>query len=195
MQPLILASSSSARKRLLKLLPLSFDCIAPNIDETPLPGETPLILVKRLSRAKAEAVAAKDTVPDNAIIIAGDQIAHFNGEVFGKPGSQENAKAQLQRFSGNKIEFLSGLCVYNCTTQHAKVHVEPTQTYYRELSDERIEWYLKHDNPIECAGSIKLESLGICLCKKITSDDPYALSGIPMLRLVHFLEQQGIKFP
>jgi len=194
MQPIILASSSSARKRLLELLPLTFECIPPDIDETPLPGETPLALVKRLSLAKAEAVAGQRHTPYNALIIAGDQIAHDNGEVFGKPGTLDKAKEQLQRFSGNKIEFLSGLCVYNCETEHHDVHVEPTHTYYRELNEERIDWYLKHDNPIHCAGSIKLESLGICLCEKITSDDPYALSGIPMLRLIHFLEQNSVEF-
>jgi len=193
-QPIILASSSSARKRLLDLLPLTFDCIAPNIDETQLPGEPPLALVKRLSLAKAEAVAGQPKTPRNALIIAGDQLAHYNGEVFGKPGNLSNAKMQLQCFSGNKVEFLSGLCVYNCDTGHHDVHVEHTHTYYRELNEERIDWYLKHDNPIHCAGSIKLESLGICLCEKITSDDPYALSGIPMLRLVHFLEQHGVEF-
>ena len=192
MQTLILASSSSARKRLLSMLALPFECISPNIDETPKVNEPPLALVQRLSLAKAKAVAQRLDITTEALIISGDQIAHHKGEIFGKPGNLVNAKKQLQRFSGQMIEFLSGLCVYNTLNQDYDVHVEPTQTYYHNLSESRIDWYLKQDKPIHCAGSIKLESFGLCLCKKISSDDPFALSGIPMLKLMSLLEKHGM---
>ena len=192
MKTIVLASSSTARKRLLGMLPLEFECLSPDIDESQQHGETPYDLVHRLSYEKALAIVPQ--VDENTLIISGDQIAHFAGEVFGKPGTLDKAKQQLQGFSGQCVEFLSGLCVYDTQTKQYEVHIEPTQTYYRTLSNERIDWYLKHDNPIHCAGSIKLESLGICLCNKIVSNDPYALSGLPMLRLTQLLEQFGVKF-
>ena len=182
---LILSSSSPARKELLSRLQLPFTAVSPDIDETPLPGESPQELVTRLAIAKAKVHEEQFPV---ALIIGSDQVIVIDGIVLGKPGNHENAVKQLKMVSGKHIDSYTGVCLYNTKTQHQQVHVEPFQVYFRELNDEMIENYLQLDKPYQCAGSIRAEKAGPMLFEKMCGDDPTALIGLPLINLVRMLE-------
>jgi len=186
---LVLGSSSPFRKQLLSKLGLNFITCSPDIDESELDGETPEQLVKRLSIAKAVEVAKQH--PD-ALIIGSDQIALFNQQVIGKPGNHENAVKQLTSFSGNDVEFITGLCLYNATTEKTQYHHHLTTVSFRQLSAEQIQHYLEKDQPYQCAGSFRSESLGFALFSGIKTSDPDALIGLPMIKLVEMLFLEGI---
>ncbi len=186
---LILASTSIYRKELLSRLGLPFDTAAPAVDETPLPGETPEHLVRRLAEAKARAVAEQH--PD-ALIIGSDQVAVIQGEIVGKPGTHEGAMAQLRKASGKELLFITGLCVYNVRTGRRQVDAVPFTVAFRSLSDRQIENYLRRERPYHCAGAFKSEALGIALCTRLTGDDPTALIGLPLIRLAGMLENEGL---
>ncbi len=188
-RPLVLASTSPFRRALLERLGLPFTTAAPEVNETRLPGEPPQVLVLRLAEAKARAVAP---VHPGALIIGSDQVACIDDQVLGKPGDRDQAIAQLQRASGRAVVFQTGLCLLNTMTGRAQTLVEPFRVHFRPLTVERIEGYLDRERPYNCAGSFKSEGLGIALFERLEGDDPSALVGLPLIRLVTLLESEGL---
>jgi MAF protein len=186
---LILASSSPYRKQLLSKLTLSFECISPEIDESPLQNETPEALVKRLSLEKAQAISADRP---NALIIGSDQVAVLDGDIITKPMDHEHAVLQLRKASGREVRFLTGLCLYNSLTQHCQLTMVPYAVNFLELTETQIENYLKKEQPYNCAGSFKSEGLGITLFSSMTGKDPNSLIGLPLINLVEMLRKEGI---
>ncbi|HVY53606.1 MAG TPA: nucleoside triphosphate pyrophosphatase [Gammaproteobacteria bacterium] len=186
---LVLGSTSTPRYALLQRLQIPFKVAAPNIDETPLPNETPQNLVQRLALEKAQAVAKQ--YPD-ALIIGADQVGVLDGVIQGKPLTYENAKIQLQNASGKTIKFYIGLCLYDSKKHEHQIAMEEFDVIYRILNMNMIEGYLKKEQPLQCAGSCKAEGLGIALIKEFRGTDFSALIGLPLIRLVEMLEQAGI---
>jgi MAF protein len=187
--PLVLASTSPFRRELLARLGLPFETASPDLDERALPGESAQALVMRLAEAKARAVA--DRHPD-ALIIGSDQVASIGGVVLGKPGSRVRAVEQLQYASGRTAVFRTGLCLLNAASGQARVHCEPFKVHFRGLDRARIEAYVDREQPLNCAGSFKSEGLGIALFRRLEGDDPNALIGLPMIRLIDMLLDEGI---
>ncbi|MBI5041426.1 MAG: septum formation inhibitor Maf [Gammaproteobacteria bacterium] len=188
--PIILASTSPYRRELLGRLGMPFSVCSPEVDETSLPGESPLELVRRLSEAKARAGALQQA--SHALVIGSDQVAVVGAEVLGKPGTVERACAQLTRLSGQCVTFLTGLCLYNSVTQHAQVEVVPFTVVFRSLTARQIADYVRREQPLNCAGSFKSEGLGVALFERMEGDDPTALIGLPLIRLVSMLEAEGM---
>jgi len=186
---LILASTSPFRQQLLQKINLPFRCVSPQIDETPLDAEDAEQLVKRLALAKAK--AATD-VCDNALIIAGDQVAVINGKIIGKPHNFDNAFAQLSAASNKIVTFYTGLCLFNNEKKTHQVVVEPFKVHFRELSDTMITNYLNLEQPYNCAGSFKSEGLGIALFSRLEGKDPNTLIGLPLISLIEMLANEGI---
>lgn len=191
-QPLLLASSSPARQSLLSRLGLPFVSCSPDIDETAQPGEDAIHLTRRLSEAKARALAARH--PDT-LIIGSDQALTLDGEILGKPGSHERAREQLSRLSGRTVTFHTGLCLLNARNNHCQVTVEPFEVTFRPLTADQIERYLQADQPYGCAGSFKSEALGISLFERFHGRDPNSLVGLPLMALVDFLLAEGLTLP
>ncbi len=188
MPNLILASSSRYRRALLERLQIPFECISPDIDETPKLDEPPDQLVRRLSIAKAETLAAH--YPKN-LIIGSDQVATYKDSILTKPGNYEVAYQQLKAQSGHRVTFLTGIALLNSATGHINVDVVPTDVVFRQLSDPEIVDYLKKDEPYDCAGSFKSEGLGITLFDGIYGNDPTALIGLPLIRLSQMLRNRN----
>ena len=189
MTQLVLASTSPFRKALLERLGQPFSTVSPNTDETRRPGETAHALVKRLSEDKARAVASQFP---NAFIIGSDQAAVLGEEILGKPGTHEKAIKQLSAASGNEMLFLTGLCLLNSTTGQAQVEVIPFTVKFRPLTTRQIENYLRREQPYNCAGSFKSEGLGIALFETMKGEDPNALVGLPLIRLITLLNNEGV---
>jgi MAF protein len=189
--PIVLASTSPFRHELLSRLALPFETAAPDIDESRLPHEPPLDMVRRLSEAKARACRTAR----NALVIGSDQVATVGEDVLGKPGTHERAAAQLRHLSGRSVTFLTGLCLLNTATGEAQVEVIPFLVHFRTLDEEQIERYLRHDQPYNCAGSFKSEGLGITLFERMEGDDPTALVGLPLIRLTDMLTKAGVSLP
>ena len=187
--PLVLASTSPFRRALLERLGISFTTAAPETDESPRQGETPQQLVVRLAEDKARAVAA---LHPKALIIGSDQVACLKGRVMGKPGNRERAIEQLSRASGKTVVFYTGLCLLNARTNQARVLCEPFRAHFRPLSKSQIASYLDRERPYNCAGSFKSEGLGIALFERLEGDDPSALIGLPLIRLIRMLEAEGV---
>lgn len=185
---LVLASTSPFRKQLLDRLGIPFTTASPDVDETPRAGEPPSELVARLAEAKARAVA---TAYPDAIIIGSDQTAEVDGALLNKPGTHKNAVAQLRACSGRTVTFHTGVCVLSARNGDTQVDVVPFRVHFRTLSAAQIENYLRREQPYNCAGSFKSEGLGIALFDKLEGDDPTALVGLPLIRLVTFLERAG----
>lgn len=186
---LILASTSPYRRTLLERLQLPFETIAPNVDEAPLPDETPQQLVERLAIAKAQAVAL--TVK-SALVIGSDQVAVHSGEIVGKPRDHDHAVEQLRAASGNTITLYTGLALVNSETNALQSVVVPYRVVFRALTEAQIETYLRKEQPYDCAGSVKSEGLGITLLQRFEGDDPNTLIGLPLMRLVDMLQQEGM---
>jgi len=186
---LILASTSPYRRVLLERLQLPFEIVAPDIDETPLANETPQALVERLAIAKARVVA--DTF-DHALVIGSDQVAVHDNEIVGKPRDHDHAVEQLRRASGNTITLYTGLALINSVTHTTRSEVVPYRVAFRKLTNEQIEYYLRKEQPYDCAGSVKSEGLGIALLKHVEGDDPSTLVGLPLIQLVNMLECEGL---
>ena len=186
---LILASSSQYRRRLLGTLGLSFEVRSPDIDESPLPDESPESLVGRLAQAKARAVADGSTAE---LIIGSDQTAAVNGRFLTKPGDEPHAVEQLQYLSGRTVTFFTGLCLYNTRTDAAQLSVEPYTVTLRNLTNAQIESYVQRDQPFDSAGAFRSEGLGIALFERLQGEDPNALIGLPLIRLIEFLGNEGV---
>lgn len=165
-----------------------FTTANPDIDETAHADESPINLVERLAIEKAQEIAK--THP-NSLIIGSDQVAMHGGKIVGKPITHENAVAQLNEASGKKIELFTGLALINSKTGVVQSEVVPFTVHFKQLSDYVIERYLRKEEPYNCAGSVKSEGLGIALFERFDGDDPSALIGLPLIRLIAMLENQG----
>jgi len=187
---LILASTSAYRRTLLERLGIAFSVAAPQVDETPHPGEAPGALSARLARAKASRVA--DANPA-AVVIGSDQVAELDGLPVNKPGDHERAVAQLRLLRGRVVRFHTALCVMHIASGRVAEEVVVTDVGYRHLDDRQIERYLRREQPYDCAGSAKVEGLGIVLVDTLRCDDPTALVGLPLIALTRWLPQFGIR--
>jgi MAF protein len=189
MPRLVLASTSPFRKELLQRLGLEFETAAPVVDERRLTGESPKALVLRLSEAKARAVTQE--YPE-ALIIGSDQVAVIDGAILGKPGDHKTAFRQLKRVSGRRVTFLTGVCLLESASGERQVDFVRYTVHMRALADAQIEHYLQRERPFNCAGSFRSEGLGIALFERMEGDDPTALVGLPLIRLVRMLEHAGV---
>jgi septum formation protein len=191
---LLLASGSAYRKSLLARLRLDFETRSPDIDERPLPGESAAESALRLAQGKAEAVA---TTVDEGLIIGSDQVATLDGQHIGKPGNHANAMAQLQSMRGREVVFHTALCLLDTRArapQRLQLENVKTVVIFRDLPDAELDAYLRIEQPYDCAGSAKNEALGIALLSSIQSDDPTALTGLPLIALVGMLRKSGLTF-
>lgn len=189
---IVLASSSSYRKALIARLGLTCEALAPDIDEKALPAEAPVATATRLAQVKARKVAL---VKPAALVIGSDQVALLDDRILGKPGNHAAAVRQLQAMRGKTTVFHTAICLYDAVSDEMQCANVPTLVRMRELSDDAIERYLKADQPYDCAGSAKIEALGIALVEKVESDDPTALIGLPLITLVTMLKRAGIDLP
>ncbi len=192
MRPLILGSSSPYRRELLERLHLDFTVDAPDIDEAPHPGEAASDYVRRLAHEKAEEVGARH--PD-AWVISSDQCAELNGQLLGKPGTHDRAVEQLRRLSGQKATFRTGLCLLDTGSATCRYFESHHTVHYKELSEGTIEHYLQSEQPYNCTAGFKSEGLGISLVHQINGEDPTALIGLPMIRLIEMLRDAGLDIP
>jgi len=186
---LILASTSRYRRELLARLRLPFDVDPPDVDERPRSGEAPAATASRLALAKASAVAKRH---GDAVVIGSDQVADLDGQGVGKPGDHEHATAQLRAMRGRIVVFQTAVAVVCAATGFAESALVPVTVRMREMSDAEIERYLRAETPYDCAGSAKIETLGIALVESIASDDPTALIGLPLIRTCELLRRAGI---
>jgi len=191
---LILASSSAYRRELLDRLRLPFEAIAPDIDEAPLPGETPDATALRLAREKAAAIAVRHP---GALVIGSDQVATLDGAQIGKPGDHARALEQLRTMRGREVVFHTALCLWDGRADApVRSQVENVQTVvtFRDLPDAELDAYLRIEQPYDCAGSAKNEGLGIAILERIASSDPTALTGLPLIALTGMLRRAGVPF-
>ncbi|HBL8859103.1 TPA: septum formation inhibitor Maf [Enterobacter hormaechei] len=187
MPNLVLASTSPYRRMLLEKLGIPFECAAPEVDETPQPGESPRHLVTRLAKEKAQSLAVR--YPAH-LIIGSDQVCVLGGEITGKPHTEENACQQLLRARGSIVTFYTGLALYNSASGHLQTECEPFDVHFRHLSEEEIMDYVRRERPLNCAGSFKSEELGIALFDKLDGRDPNTLVGLPLIALCQMLRRE-----
>ena len=188
-QTLILASSSVYRRELLQKLQIPFSAISPKMDETPLAGEKPHETALRLAQEKAKKIG---TEHPHALVIGCDQVATLDGEQLGKPGNHKNATEQLKKMRGREVTFYSALCLYNAATGNMQAENVPYLVWFRQLTDAQIENYLNKEQPYQCAGSAKSEGLGVALIERMLGEDPNALIGLPLIKLVSMLKNEDI---
>ena len=192
MLPLLLASSSVYRRELLARLQLPFTCSSPDIDESHRPGEPAIELVKRLAKEKAQALAGDHCAH---LIIGSDQVAVLGDRIIGKPHTFEKAREQLQASSGASVTFLTGLCLLNSASNHQQTDCVAFTVHFRQLDAERIRRYLEAEQPFDCAGSFKAEGLGVSLFRATEGSDATSLVGLPLIRLVDMLTNEGVQIP
>ena len=186
---LILGSTSTYRRDLLARLHIPFEVAAPDVDETPLPGEAPRTLAERLALAKAKVVAARFP---NAVVIGSDQVADLNGISLGKPGTHNKATLQLRQMRGQTVIFQTAVAVVCLDSGFEQRSLAAVRVKFRDLTDDEIENYLRIEQPYDRAGSAKSEGLGIALLASIDSDDPTALVGLPLIRTCKMIQAAGI---
>lgn len=186
--PLVLASSSAYRRELLERLRIPFSVQRPDVDETPLQGELPQATAVRLALEKARVVSQAHP---GALVIGSDQVATFDGHQVGKPGNHERARAQLRAMRGREITYYTALCLIDGRNGSVQADAAIVRVLFREIDDAEIEHYLAAERPYDVAGSAKCEGLGISLLERIDSDDPTALVGLPLIRLVSMLRRAG----
>lgn len=189
---LVLASTSAYRKQLIERLGVPFTVAAPNVDESPLPGESAVDLVARLARSKAEVVARRHT---NSLVVGSDQLAMCGRDVLGKPGSGERAIAQLKSLSGHRVVFNTAVHVVLSDSGANEGHLDVTTVHFRRLTEEEIRRYVTRDKPYDSAGGFKVEALGISLFDRVDSHDPTALIGLPLIWLAAALRRHGFTVP
>ncbi len=189
---IVLASSSRYRKDLLKRLGVPFKSWSPDLDEAPHAAEPPRETAVRLARAKAEAGGKRFA---RAWVIGSDQVADLDGRAIGKPGTLENARAQLRELSGHTVLFHTALCVLNARLERRHERLVTTQVAFRRLTDAEIDRYLEREPAFDCAGSAKSEGLGVSLLSRLGGDDPTALVGLPLIALAAMLRAEGFDVP
>jgi len=190
--PLVLASASPYRRELLARLQLSFSASPADLDETRKTGEAPQDLVLRLAEQKAKALAQTYS---QHLIIGSDQVAVLGDCILGKPHNMQNAIAQLQMASGKRVDFLTGLALFNSASGQLQVDCVPFSVQFRDLDNACIRRYLEREQPFDCAGSFKSESLGISLFRSTRGEDASSLMGLPLIRLVDMLLAEGVQVP
>lgn len=186
---LVLASTSPYRQQLLNKLAVSFVTASPDFDETPLANETPAELVSRLAKGKAESCQTDKP----SLVIGSDQVCVINGEIIGKPLSEEKAIEQLTKQSGQSIQFFTGLALHNSETGQTDIKVDTFTVHFRSLTTKQIANYVEKEQPLFCAGSFKSEGLGIALFERLEGKDPNTLVGLPLIDLIDMLEKQGFE--
>ena len=186
---LLLASSSPYRRQLLERLRLPFQALSPEVDERALPGEGPRATALRLAEVKARAIAS---VAPGDLVVGSDQVADLDGRPLGKPGNAQAALEQLRAMRGRVVVFHTALCLLQVATARADIDEVPTVVRFREFSDAEAMRYLEIDRPYDCAGSAKIEALGIALVERVESADPTALIGLPLISLVSMLRRAGV---
>ncbi len=186
---IVLASTSRYRRELLERLQLPFEVIAPQVDESPRAGEAPRELALRLAAAKARDVYTH--CPD-ALVIGSDQVAELDGAALGKPLSHADALEQLERMQGKAVVFHTALAVAGPSREALQLDCVPTTVHMRSLPAAALDSYLRTDEPYDCAGAAKIESLGIALVDAVESTDPTALVGLPLIRLTSMLAKAGV---
>jgi septum formation protein len=189
---LVLASTSAYRRSLLERFGVPFQTSAPGVDETPTPGEEPMELAIRLARSKAEAVAQRSS---DAVIIGSDQLAACGRQVLGKPGTEAKCREQLQLMNGQRVHFFTAVHVIDSRSQNREAHLEVTTVHFRKLTSEEIHRYVARERPLDCAGSFRMEALGITLFDRIDSQDPTALMGLPLIWVAGALRRAGFQVP
>lgn len=187
---IVLASTSRYRRELLERLRLAFDVEAPHVDESPLEGEAPRATALRLAIAKAQEVQSRRP---GAVVIGSDQVAEIDGAALGKPMTHPAALVQLERMQGKAVTFHTALAVAGPGREALQVESVPTNVLMRTLPRAALEHYLRLDEPYDCAGAAKIESLGIALVASVESTDPTALIGLPLIRLTAMLANAGIE--
>ncbi|MBI3938068.1 MAG: septum formation inhibitor Maf [Betaproteobacteria bacterium] len=187
---LVLASTSRYRRELLQRLRLAFEIAAPHVKETAREGEAPEETAARLAFAKARAVAARFP---QALIIGCDQVAALDGTQLGKPGDHTAAARQLRMMRGRSVLFHTALCLLNAASGRAQTATVPVTVRLRRYTDAQIERYLALERPYDCAGAAKVEGLGIALIESMAGEDPNALTGLPLIKLVEMLRNEGIE--
>ena len=191
MRTLVLASTSPYRRRLLKQLGLSFVTAAPRCKEEIQPGIAPELLVKHLASQKAESLSNHY---DDALIIGADQVfVDPRNRVIGKPGNNQKAFEQLKAMAGRSHTFFTGLCVYDSATNEAQVDYSTFEVTLRRLSDDEIRNYIRREDPADCAGSFKVEGLGIALMETMRGEDYTSLIGLPLIKLCDMLREAGVE--
>jgi septum formation protein len=196
MPSLVLASTSVYRRALLERLGLPFAIAGPEVDESPLPGESPEFLAERLALAKAEAVLARvaDGTRRETWAIGSDQVAELDGRPLGKPGTRAAAVGQLQSMSAREVRFLTALCLAGPEGRRLRA-LDITTVHFRALGIDEIERYVDREQPLDCAGSFKSEGLGIALFEAIDNRDPTALIGLPLIATARLLREAGFAVP
>jgi len=192
MPTLILASTSPYKRELLARLGLTFEAHAPEVSETLTADETPRAATLRLAQAKARAVAA--THP-RALVLAGDQLAGLANEAIGKPRDGATAEAQLARMSARTLTFYTAIALLAPGAGAPETHLDESRVQLRELTREEIHRYVAREKPFDCAGGLKLESMGSTLCERIETEDPSALIGLPLISVARLLRKQGLALP
>ena len=186
MPPIILASTSRYRRELLARLKVPFTARSPDVVEDAIAGEAPAAMAARLALAKAASIAAA-----NAIVIGSDQVASLDGQVLRKPGSAEVAVAQLRLAQGKTVLFHTAVAVIATVSGTTLRHVDRTEVLFRRLDDAALERYVQLESPLDCAGSFKSEGLGVALFERISSEDPTALVGLPLIFVAEALRKLG----
>lgn len=189
-QKLILGSSSKYRQNLLKRLGLPFTTLSPDIDESQMDAELAEQYIERITKAKAQALLAQ--LNEDCFLITSDQCATFAGDIIGKPHTPENAIAQLKRFSGQTVSFLTGLYIHSTSSQQSRYTLSTYKVTFRELTEHEIERYVAIEAPLDCAGSFKCEGLGIALFAEMEGNDPTSLEGLPLIETCQSLRQLGL---
>jgi septum formation protein len=186
MQPIILASTSRYRRELLARLQLPFTTRSPDAAEDVIPGEAPATMAARLALAKARNIAAP-----GAVVIGSDQVASLEGHILRKPGTAEIAVAQLRACQGKTVSFHTAVAVVATSSGRTLQHIDCTEVVFRRLDDAALEQYVKLERPLDCAGSFKSEGLGVALFERISSEDPTALIGLPLIFVADALRKLG----
>jgi len=189
MVPVLLASGSPYRRQLLTRLGLAFSVVAPHVDERPIEGESPRAMALQLGCAKARTVAEQHR---EGLVIGSDQVAELDGRILGKPGDREASVRQLSEATGRRVLFHTALCVINAATGREQATVVPYTVYFRSLALAEIEAYVDHERAFDCAGGFRAEGLGSALFERLEGEDPSALIGLPLIRLVSMLRNEGL---
>lgn len=189
MHRLVLGSRSPSRRNLLERLSIPFLVVHPDIDESPFDGETPELLVRRLSEQKARAVGTR---VGTGLVIGSDQVALLGETVLGKPVTHANNVAQLAMASGRWLEFRTGIAVLDATSGQVQSDVVPFAVKFKPLSASDIEAYVSREQAYDCAGGFRAERLGCTLFERMRGDDPTALLGLPMIRLCEMLRSADL---
>ncbi|MGB0135181.1 Maf family protein [Dokdonella sp.] len=191
---IVLASGSRYRAELLQRVLGDFICSTTAVDEAPDSGECPHDTAARLARLKASSAAAQFS---DSLVIGSDQVADLDGLALGKPGTMERARTQLAMCSGKTVVFHTAVCIADNRNGAKYFHegLDTTRVVFRNLGEAEIRRYLDRETPLDCAGSFKMERLGVSLFERVESEDPTAIVGLPLIILCRLLRRCGLVIP